>query len=68
MYYLFFQKGINEIKEINDLQQNLMKSKPVTVKNRFKNLIAFYSICVIFFKEKNNHFLKKNNQHYFLFK
>lgn len=54
MYYLFYQKGIKEIKEINILQQNLMKSKPVIVKNHFKNLIAFYPICVIFFKEKYN--------------
>lgn len=52
----FFQKGIKEIKEINKLQQNLMKSKPVTVKNHFKNLIAFYPICVIFFKEKYNQY------------
>lgn len=56
MYYLFFQKGFKEIKEIKKLQQNLMKSKPVTVKNHFKNLIAFYPICVKFFKEKYNQY------------
>lgn len=56
MYYLFFQKRIKEIKEINKLQQNLMKSKPVTVKNHFKNWIAFYPICVKFLKEKYNQY------------
>lgn len=53
---VFFQKRIKEIKAINKLQQNLMKSKPVTVKNHFKNLIAFYPICVKFFKEKYNQY------------
>lgn len=65
MYYLFFQKGTKEIKEINKLQQNLMKSKPVTEKNHFKNVIAFYPICVKCFKEKFVvfEFLNKKNRY-----